>query len=87
MLWGQNNIIIMSKCMSLLPCNSVCSYLIFIINNYSNYLRSRQRVRDRSLITGRGGGTKQEGGGGEHIKSYPYNKGGGAVKVLAILKG
>ena len=62
--------------MSLLPCNSVCSYLIFIINNYSNYLRSRQRVRDRSLITGRGGGYKTGGGGG-----------GGAHKVLPLQKG
>ena len=32
-----------------------------------------------------GGGTeKQEGG---HVKVYPYEKGGGAEQVLAILKG
>ena len=39
--------------------------------------------RDWSLITGRGGATKWEGGG--HVKFYPYEKGVG--KVLAILKG
>ena len=38
-------------------------------------------LRDWSLITGRGGGTKQEGG---HVKFYPYEKGG---RVLAMLKG
>ena len=43
-------------------------------------------IRDWSLITGRGGGaTKREGG---HMKFYPYEKGGGgADKVLAMLKG
>ena len=30
-------------------------------------------VRDWSLITGRGGATKREGG---HMKFYPYEKGG-----------
>ena len=41
--------------------------------------------RDWSLITGKGGGaTKREGG---HVKFYPYEKGGGAEKVLAMLKG
>ena len=44
------------------------------------------KVRDWSLIIGRGGGaTKQEGGG--HVKFYPYEKGGGRKKVLAMLKG
>ena len=33
---------------------------------------------------GRGGGAKQREGG--HLKFYPYEKGGGAEKVLAILK-
>ena len=32
-----------------------------------------------------GGATKREGGG--HVKFYPYEKGEGAEKVLAILKG
>ena len=34
------------------------------------------KIRDWSLITGRGGGgaTKREGG---HVKFYPYKKGGG----------
>ena len=41
-------------------------------------------IRDWSLITGRGGATKREGGARE---VYPYEKGGGAEKVLAILKG
>ena len=31
-------------------------------------------VRDWSLITGKGGATKREGG---HVKFYPYEKGGG----------
>ena len=40
---------------------------------------------DWSLIMGRGGATKREGG---HVKFYPYEKrGGGGRKVLAILKG
>ena len=44
--------------------------------------------RDWSLITGRGGGgaTQREGGGG-HMKFYPYENGGGAEQVLAMLKG
>ena len=33
-------------------------------------------VRDWSLITGRVGGYKTEGGGG-HVKFYPYEKCGG----------
>ena len=32
-----------------------------------------------------GGATKWEGG--RHVKFYPYEKGGGAEKVLAMLKG
>ena len=32
------------------------------------------------------GGYKTRGGGG-HVKFYPYEKGGGAEKVLAMLKG
>ena len=32
-------------------------------------------IRDWSLITGRRGGTKREGGG--HMKCYSYEKGGG----------
>ena len=42
-------------------------------------------LRDWSLITGRGGGYKTGGGG--HVKFYPYKKGGGAEKVLTMLKG
>ena len=38
-----------------------------------------QTVRDWSLITGRGGATKWEGGG--HVKFYPYEK-GGRIKFL-----
>ena len=41
------------------------------------------KIREWSLITGRGG--LQNGRGG-HVKFYPYEK-GGAEKVLAILKG
>ena len=41
----------------------------------------RSIVRDWSLITGRGG--YKTGGGGGHMKFYPYEKGGGG----AILKG
>ena len=47
-----------------------------------------QQIRDWSLITrGEGGGaTKRERGG--HVKFYPYEKGGGgAGKVLDMLKG
>ena len=40
-------------------------------------------VRDWSLITGRGGATKREGGAREVL---PLRK-GGAEKVLAMLKG
>ena len=36
-------------------------------------------IRDWSLITGRGGATKREGGGG-HMKFYPCEKGGGRKK-------
>ena len=43
-------------------------------------------VSDWSLITGRGGGYKTGvGGGGGHVKFCPYEKGGGAEKVLAML--
>ena len=41
-------------------------------------------IRDWSLITGRAGATKREGGG--HVKFYPYEK-KGVEKVLAMLKG
>ena len=40
-------------------------------------------IRDWSLITGREGASKREGG---HVKFYPYEK-GGAEQVLAMLKG
>ena len=45
-------------------------------------------VREWSLITGRGGGVQNRRGVGQ-VKFYPYKKkrGGGAGKVLAILKG
>ena len=41
-------------------------------------------LRDWSLITGRGG---YKTGGGWHVKFNPYERGGGAEKVLAMLKG
>ena len=46
-------------------------------------------IRDWSLITGEGGGGRgsKTGGGVGHVKFYPYEKGGGAEKVLAMLKG
>ena len=36
---------------------------------------------------GGGGGGVQKGRGGGHVKFYPYEKGGGAEQVLAMLKG
>ena len=42
-------------------------------------------LRDWSLITGRRGPTQWEGGGGQ--VNLPLRKGGGAEKVLAMLKG
>ena len=49
---------------------------------------SSSGIRDWSLITGRGGGL-QHGRGRGHVKFYPDEKGGGggAEKVLAMLKG
>ena len=41
------------------------------ISTYNYYVI----IRDRSLITGRGGGGLQDGGGGQ-VKFYPYEKGG-----------
>ena len=38
-------------------------------------LENRKSFRDWSLIMGRGGATKRDGGGGQK-KSYPYEKGG-----------
>ena len=56
-------------------------------NNYLRHLRidkgSRCVIRDWSLITGRGGATKREGG---TRKVLPLRK-GGVEKVLAMLKG
>ena len=43
-------------------------------------------LRDRSLITGRGGGGYKTGGG-EASEDLPLRKGGGAEKVLAMLRG
>ena len=45
--------------------------------------RTKGHLREWSLITGRGGATKREGGAREVL---PLRK-GGAEKVLAILKG
>ena len=42
------------------------------------FLRRGYAVRDWSLLT--------ERGGGGHVKFNPYEKGGGAEKVLAMLK-
>ena len=41
-------------------------------------------IRDWSLITGRRGLKNRRGGG--QVKFYPHEKGGGANKVLAMLK-
>ena len=41
-------------------------------------------VRDLSNY---GGGRGYKTGGGGHMKFYPYEKGGGAGKVLAMLNG
>ena len=41
-------------------------YTVPVINDWS--------LRDWSLMTGRGGATKWEGG---HVRFYPYKKGGG----------
>ena len=41
-------------------------------------------LRDWSLITGRGGATKREGG---HVKFYPYKKGGGGGKSFSHTEG
>ena len=48
------------------------------------FMLSPTQIRDWSLITGRGGATKQEGGGAREV--LPLRK-GGAEKVLAMLKG
>ena len=40
------------------------------------YVADSGMLRDWSLITGRGGGL-QNGGGGWHVKFYPYKRGGG----------
>ena len=45
------------------------------------------RIRDWSSITGRGGGATKRKGGGGHVKFNPHKKGGGAEKVLNMLKG
>ena len=51
--------------------------ILLLLTHYDN-------LRDWSLITRRGG---YKTGGGGHVKFYPYNKGGGAEKVLAMLNG
>ena len=48
--------------------------------------RYPQSLRDWPLSTGRGGGGYKTGGGGGHVKFYPYEK-EGADKVLAMPKG
>ena len=67
-------------------------YIIYIIyyakltilnNNPSGCCFLQKLIRDWSLITGRGGATKREGGAHEVL---PPQK-GGAEKVLATLKG
>ena len=45
----------------------------------------QNKLRDWSLITGRGGGLQKWEGA--HVKFYPYEKGGRAQNVLAMLKG
>ena len=44
------------------------------IDTADNVQDDHTLVRDWSLIKGRGGATKREGGG--HVKFYPYEKGG-----------
>ena len=39
------------------------------------------------VITGRQGRLQKGRGGGEQMKFYSYGKGGGAEKVVAMLKG
>ena len=39
------------------------------------------------MVINYGEGGRLQNGRGGHVKFYPYEKGGGAEKVLAILKG
>ena len=59
------------------PHNVVCSCIECLCGRPHTSLPVS--VRDWSLITGRGGGYKTGGGGG-HVKFYPYKKGGGRKK-------
>ena len=54
-----------------------------------NFLFLDFRLADKGLVTncGEGGGGYKMGGGWGHVNFYPYKKGGGAEKVLAMLKG
>ena len=52
--------------------NSICQDIIQI-----DFTIETERIRDWSLITGRGGGLQKKRG---HVKYYPYEKGGGRKK-------
>ena len=62
--------------------------VLFVVTAYSSEISHHagqiNTVRDWSLITGRGGATKRDGGGAREV--LPLRK-GGAKKVLAMLKG
>ena len=73
---------------------TIFTHIIFFISKASCEMRENMYCakittsRDWSLITERGGGGLQNGRGGGHVKFYTYKKGGGgAEKVLAMLKG
>ena len=67
--------------------STYCIMLFFNNGSINSFLVLRiwiLDIRDWSLITGRGGATKREGGGAPEV--LPLRK-GGAEKVLAMLKG
>ena len=65
----------------------VCLSVLRLNINLFNIVHkaSHEAVRDWSLITGRGGGLKQEGGGGSEV--VPLQKGGGGGKSFSHAEG